>query len=72
MTFDTPDDLRSAYTTYGRPTDGNDADFRLIDSARGFAHHINRIKEQHGITAVSDENTIKAITLLYEERKSKF
>ena len=72
MTFDTPDDLRSAYTTYGRPTDGNDADFRLIDSARGFAHHINRIKEQHGITAVSDDNTIKAITLLYEERKSKF
>ena len=71
MTFDTPDDLRSAYTTYGRPTDGNDADFCLIDSARGFAHAIKQIKEKHGLTAISDENTIKAITLLYEDRKAR-
>lgn len=71
MTFDTPDDLRSAYMTYGRATDDKDTDFQRMDSARGFAHGIKRIKEEHGLTAISDENTIKAITLLYQDRKSK-
>jgi len=67
MTFETPDELREAYVGYGRqPTD-----FQRIDSARGFAHGIQRVKEANGITAVSDENTIKAITLLYEDRKDK-
>ena len=73
LTFDTPDDLRHAYTTYGRKeasVPGLRGDFRKLDSARAFAHHINRIKQQHDITAVSDENTLKAITLLYEERKA--
>ena len=73
MTFDTPDELRHAYMTYGKEeasVPGLRGDFQKLDSARAFARHINHIKEQHGLTAVSDENTLKAIALLYEERKA--
>ena len=71
MTFETADDLRSAYTAYGRPNGEAKADFQRIDSARGFAHGIQRVKEENGITAASDENTMKAIALLYDDRKAR-
>lgn len=71
MTFDTPDELREAYIAYGRPNGEQQTDWARIDSARGFAVGIKRMKEEHGITAISDENTIKAITLLYEAHKAR-
>lgn len=73
LTFDTPDELREEYLTYGKDDVGAGlrGDFRKIDSKRGFAHGIKRVKEENGLTAISDENTIKAITLLYEDCKAR-
>ena len=70
MVLETREELMEAYRQFGM--ESVKANWTRLDSKRGFHAGIVRIKKQHtDLLEASEENTFKAIALLYDENKAR-